>query len=274
MHTIDVGAILQKRAPKLYKWLPKALINALRRLLCEEQINYILENYWDYPPQRFIDACFKEWGVSYSIEGLDRLDKTERYLFVANHPFGGMDGMMIADELIKYFGDARVVVNDFLMNLEPLRPLWIPVNKHGAQSAEYARRFESEFMGDLPILTFPAGLCSRRRGKEVEDLAWRNNFLKRAYATNRKIVPIFVEGELSRKFYRIDKIRNALGIKFNVEMLLLPKEMFSQGGKHFKMIVGDVIDTESLHSVGSLREQVDFIRKKCYFLRSKTQKIG
>lgn len=71
---------------------------------------------------------------------------------------------MLADELIGRFGDARVVVNDLLMHLEPLRPLWIPVNKHGAQSAAYARRYEEEFMGERPILTFPAGLCSRRIG--------------------------------------------------------------------------------------------------------------
>lgn len=41
--------------------------------------------------------------------------------------------MMLADELVGYFGDARVIVNDLLMHVEPLRPLWIPVNKHGSQ---------------------------------------------------------------------------------------------------------------------------------------------
>ena len=74
-----------------------------------------------------------------------------------------MDGMMLADELVGYFGDARVIVNDLLMHVEPLRPLWIPVNKHGSQCGEYLRRFDEAFASDCPILTFPAGLCSRRR---------------------------------------------------------------------------------------------------------------
>lgn len=88
--------------------------------------------------------------------------------------------MMLADELVGYFGDARVIVNDLLMHVEPLRPLWIPVNKHGSQCGEYLRRFDEAFASDCPILTFPAGLCSRRRQGVVSDLPWRSNFVKRA----------------------------------------------------------------------------------------------
>lgn len=68
-----------------------------------------------------------------------------------------MDGMMLADELVGYFGDARVIVNDLLMHVEPLRPLWIPVNKHGSQCGEYLRRFDEAFASDCPILTFRPG---------------------------------------------------------------------------------------------------------------------
>ena len=138
--------------------------------------------------------------IAYRIDGLERLDPAERYLFVANHPFGGLDGMMIADALIERFGDARVVVNDLLMHVEPLQPIWLPVNKHGRQTAAYARRYDEAFAGDLPILTFPAGLCSRRRGGVVSDTPWRLNFIKRAHASGRKIVPLYVEGRLSDFF--------------------------------------------------------------------------
>ena len=149
--------------------------------------------------------------ISYTVEGLDRLDPAGRYLFASNHPFGGMDGMMLADELIGRFGDVRVVVNDLLMNIEPLSPLWVPVNKHGAQSAAYARRFDEAIFGELPVLTFPAGLCSRRHGGVVADPEWKTSFVKRAYASQRRIVPIFVEGELSDFFYRLSDLRTRLG---------------------------------------------------------------
>lgn len=266
MPKIDIGAVLRQKAPRLARWIPRPVVNWLRRTIHESEINHILEHYWSLPPQEFIRACFREWQVTYSIEGLEKLDPKGRYIFASNHPFGGMDGMMLADKLIEHFGDARVVVNDLLMHVEPLRPLWIPVNKHGAQSSDYARRFDDAFAGSLPILTFPAGLCSRRIGGRVTDTEWKINFLKKAAASGRTIVPVFVEGRLSDFFYRVDRIRKAVGIKFNIEMLWLPDEMFSQGGKHFRLVFGDPISVAELQRFGSLREQTEEIRRKTYFL--------
>ena len=181
----------------------------------------------------------------------------------------GVDGMMLADKLIEHFGDARVVVNDLLMHLEPLRPLWIPVNKHGSQSPAYARKFDEEFFGDRPILTFPAGLCSRTVNGQVTDPEWKISFLKKAYASQRLIVPVFVEGRLSNFFYRVYHLRKALGVKFNIEMLWLPDEMFSQKGRHFRIVVGEPIAVADLQPCGSLREQAEAVRKKVYSLEKR-----
>ena len=256
MPRIDIGAVLAEKAPRLARWVPGFVLRWLRRTIHEPEINYILEHYWNLPPQEFIRACFREWQVTYSVEGLEKLDPKGRYLFASNHPFGGMDGMMLADKLIDRFGDARVVVNDLLMHLEPLRPLWIPVNKHGSQNSLYARKFDEEFFGELPILTFPAGLCSRCIGGEVTDLPWKTNFLKKAYASQRQIVPVFVEGRLSNFFYRVDRIRRMLGVKFNIEMLWLSDEMFSQKGKHFRILVGDPIPVAELQRYETGRAHV------------------
>ncbi len=266
MPEIDIGAVLKEKAPRLARWVPRPFVSWLRRTVREAEINHILRNYWELPPQQFIRACFREWQVGYTVEGLDRLDSQGRYLFAANHPFGGMDGMMLADKLIDRFGDARVVVNDLLMHVEPLRPLWIPVNKHGAQNAAYARRMEEEFFGDRPILTFPAGLCSRRIDGRITDTEWKVSFLKKAYASRRQIVPVFVEGRLSNFFYNVDRLRKMLGIRFNIEMLWLPDEMFSQAGRRFRIVAGDPVDTAELQQYGSLREQTEYLRRKVYSL--------
>ena len=272
MNKIDIAEVLAAKAPKLARRLPKFVINWLRRTIHEEEINHIYQNYWEYAPQEFIRACFRDWGVSYSIEGIEKLDRNERYLFVSNHPFGGMDGMMLADKLIEYFGDVRVVVNDILRYIAPLDPLWVPVNKHGAQKLSYARKFDEAFASDLPILTFPAGLCSRKIEGRVQDTPWRPNFLKKANASHRKIVPIFVEGRLSNFFYNLSRLRKALGVKANIEMLWLVDEMLSQKGQHFRIIVGEPIKVESLREVGSHAEQVLEVRKACYALEKELKK--
>ncbi len=267
MTEIDVGAVLAAKAPRIARLLPRWAVEWLRRTVREREINHILRSYSTLPPRDFIRACFREWGVTYSSEGLERLDPAGRYLFASNHPFGGMDGMMLADELIGRFGDARVVVNDLLMHLDPLRPLWLPVNKHGTQSAEYARRMADELAGPRPVLTFPAGLCSRRPHGRVEDPEWRPSFLKKAAASGRAVVPVFVEGCLSDRFYRLANLRRRLGLKFNVEMLWLPAEMFSQGGRHFRIRFGEPLTTGELAARGSLREQTEYVRHRAYSLQ-------
>lgn len=270
MPKIDIGAVLRQKAPRLARWIPRPVVNWLRRTIHESEINHILEHYWSLPPQEVHPRLFPRMAGHLFDRRTRQARPGGRYLFASNHPFGGMDGMMLADKLIDRFGDARVVVNDLLMYLEPLRPLWIPVNKHGAQSASYARKFDEEFFGDLPVLTFPAGLCSRPNGGEVTDPEWKISFLKKAYASQRQIVPVFVEGRLSKFFYRVYRIRKALGVKFNIEMLWLPDEMFSQKCRHFRIVVGDPIPVAELQRFGSLHEQALEVRKKAYFWKKRS----
>lgn len=266
MPQIDIEAVLRGKAPRLARWVPGFVVSYLKRIVHEREINEIIALGWELPPREFIHLVFERMQIRYTVEGLDRLDPRKRYLFASNHPFGGMDGMMLADELIGHFGDVRVVVNDLLMNIAPLSPLWVPVNKHGAQNAAYARRFDEAMFGELPVLTFPAGLCSRRHGGVVADPEWKTSFVKRAYASQREIVPIFVEGELSDFFYRLSNLRTRLGVKFNIEMLYLADEMFRQRGRSFRIRVGDPIPAEELAACGSLREQTEYVRTKTYLL--------
>lgn len=266
MPQIDIEAVLKSKAPRASRWVPGPVIAYLKRIVHEREINEVLARTWELPPQPFIREVFDYMQIRYTIEGLDRLDPKGRYLFASNHPFGGMDGLMLADKLIDRFGDVRVVVNDLLMHIEPLKPIWVPVNKHGAQCAEYARRFDEALCGELPVLTFPAGLCSRRRRGKVADTEWKTSFVKRACASQREIVPVFVEGHLSDFFYRLSNLRKRLGVRFNIEMLYLADEMFRQRGRSFRIRVGDPVPPGELQECRSLREQADYIRKKAYFL--------
>ena len=107
MPRIDIDEVLREKAPRFAKYIPRFVRNWLRRTIHEEALNDILAAGWNRPPQEFIHVAFERMRIAYRIDGLERLDPAERYLFVANHPFGGLDGMMIADALIERFGDAR-----------------------------------------------------------------------------------------------------------------------------------------------------------------------
>ena len=160
----------------------------------------------------------------------------------------------------------RVVVNDLLMYLGPLRGLFVPVNKHGRQDAGSVEAFNNAFASDVPIVTFPAGLCSRRRRGVVRDLEWKPNFVKKAAAYGRDVVPVYFNGRLSDFFYRLSNLRTVLGIKANIEMLYLADEMFRQAGSDFEIIIGRPIPSASLLEGRTPGQAADYVRRAVYAL--------
>ncbi len=272
MPEINIAEVLRSKMPRGAKFIPKFVVRYIARTIHEEELNYILKEYWHLEPKPFIETVFKRWEISFEAQGLESLPTDERYLFASNHPFGGMDGMMLAHLLMQHFGDVRVVVNDLLNYVTPLAPIWLPINKHGRQKGEYALRMKSAFESRMPILTFPAGLCSRRRNGVIADTKWRTSFIKQARKSDRTIVPIFVEGRLSDRFYNIARFRERIGMKFNPEMIFLPDEMLRQSGRHFRIIFGKPISADELARFDSDKERSEYVRSKVYELERELKK--
>lgn len=266
MKRVDVEEVLAQKAPKLARRVPRFLINYLKKIVHQDEINEILTNFGPLEPIEFIRKALDYMGVSYYAEGLENIEPGGRYLFAGNHPFGGMDGLMVAERVSSKLGDVRSVSNDILMVIEPLRPILLPVNKHGRQSREGAKIFDECFASDVPIQTFPAGLCSRKIKGVVTDLEWKTNFVKKAIQYERDVVPVHTEGHLSKRFYRIHRFRQIFGIKANIEMLYLVDEMFRQKGKNFKVSFGKPISYLELKEMGNYRQMTEFVRSKVYEL--------
>lgn len=265
MQHIDVYDILKGKNPKLARRIPRFVINYLRRIVHEEELNEALAAYADLEGVDFIRAALRHMDISYHSSGLERLDPGGRYVFASNHPFGGLDGLMLADEIFTKFGDVKVIVNDLLMNVEPIKGLFVPINKHGRQSGGSVSALNEVFASDTPIITFPAGLCSRRRKGVVCDLEWKSNFVRKAVQSGRDVVPVYFDGRLSNRFYRLANIRKTLGIKANIEMLYLVDEMFRQQGRDFEIRFGDPVPCAVLAELGA-SEATRLVRERSYAL--------
>ena len=121
---------------------PVRLANWLRRTIHESEINHILEHYWSLPPQEFIRACFRDWQVTYSIEGLDKLAPGGRYLprlepSVRGH--GRHDARRQADRPFRRRAGGGQRPADVPRTAAPAVDSGEPAP--GAQSASYAREF-------------------------------------------------------------------------------------------------------------------------------------
>jgi 1-acyl-sn-glycerol-3-phosphate acyltransferase len=267
---IDVKQVIAAKSPSLAKKLPRFVINRIKKLVHQDEINEILALYADYEGVEFATHALAHLGITYTPHGMDKIDPSGRYIFVSNHPLGGLDGSVLIALIGKIFPDIKFVVNDFLMHVKPFESLFIPVNKVGKMSREYAQMINDTYSSESQILYFPAGLCSRKIKGKITDTQWQTNFLKKAVAHKRDIVPIFFSGRNSNFFYTLAKIRKFLGIKFNIEMLFLPHELFKQKNSSFEIWFGDPIPIGSITPDKSLREWTDIIREKAYEANNST----
>jgi len=179
---------------------------------------------------------------------------------------------VFAKEVGDIFPNVQFIVNDILLNIENLDPIFVPVNKHGKQSSEYVRRIDETYRSEAQVLNFPAGLCSRKVKGQIVDLEWHKSFINKAKKHQRDIIPVYISGRNSGFFYNLARIRALLGIKANIEMLYLPNEMFKQQEKNIDIIFGKPIDYRVLDKRFTPREWAQKIKNHVYQLGNDREK--
>ncbi len=264
---IDIDEVLRTKNPKLYKLLPFFSINYLKRIAHQDELNAAINNNIDKLGLDFVSGVLRDMGIKYQSANTENIPKNGRYIFASNHPLGGLDGLVLMNETGKYFPKIKFVVNDLLLNVKNLEPVFVPVNKHGKQSVEYARRIDEAYRSDDQILYFPAGLCSRKINGEITDLPWHKSFITKAIKYQRDIIPIYFSGKNSAFFYNLANIRKSIGIKANIEMLYLIDEMYNQQNKTLKLVYGKPIPYTLFDNSKSISDWILHVRNAVYSMK-------
>ncbi len=264
--TIDIEKVFKEKNAGLYKILPKFIFSYLKKVIHQDSLNSILTNHPNSYNVEFGDECKKLFGVSSSTEGLSNIPKEGRYLFVANHPLGGLDGIIFMTEVGKVFPNIKFPVNDILLQIGRFNDIFVPVNKHGAQAKEAAIEIEKAFASEAQMLFFPAGLVSRKQGKEIKDLDWKPAFIKKAIKHQRDIIPVYISGKNSNFFYNLSRFRKKMGIKANIEMLYLVDEMFKFKNKNIKLTFGQPISWQTVKNESTPKYWAEKIKETVYSL--------
>lgn len=264
---IDVEQVFKTRAPK--KKIPKFIINYLKKIVHQDEFNYFFETNPTLKNVDFIQGALDFLDITTTIYGKENLPpKDGRYIFASNHPLGGLDGMILGLLVGKeYDGKIKFFSNDLMMFLHPMKDMFIPVNKFGSQTKKHAEMMDELYSSDNNLVTFPAGMCSRKSKGEICDLEWKKNFISKAIQYERDVVPIYFEGKNSKFFYNLANLRKFLRIKFNIEMMYLPNEMFKQRGKHFTIKIGKAIPWQTFDRSKTHAEWAEWMKEKVYAMQ-------
>lgn len=261
--TIDVDKIIAAKAKGVK--VPRFLVNYLKRTIHQDDVNDFIVKERNRYGIDFADDIIGKFKATMDIYGLENVPQDGRFIFASNHPMGGLDGMALISAVGKRFKELKFPVNDMLLFLKNFSDIFLPVNKTGTTGRQAALLMDEAFRGDSQILMFPAGLCSRKQKGGIVDLEWKKSFISKAVETQRDVVPVYITGRNSDFFYNLARFRKAIGLKFNIEMLYLPDEMYKQEGKHVDVIFGQPISWKTFDAKKA-KEEAQRVKSVVYSL--------
>jgi putative hemolysin len=264
MKYIDLPEIIKKSNSAFLKKLPGFVVRFVQWVIMEDEMNRILTKYHDVIGVDFLFAILKEFNIKVEIEGKENLPENGRCFFAANHPFGVIDGLVLTSTVVEKYGNFKAIGNEVFMFLPNMRPLIAAVNVFKPNSKEYIAALEAVFDSEIAITHFPAGEVSRIYHGRLQDCEWQKSFIYKSSSKSRNIVPFYFYGRNSLLFYTIGIFRKLIGLKLNVELILLPREMFRKRNKTIRVKIGKPIPSAIFDKTYSHGEWADKLRKHVY----------
>jgi 1-acyl-sn-glycerol-3-phosphate acyltransferase len=266
LEKVDVRDAFLAKNPRVARLIPGFVYWYIKRIVHQKEMNEFLKVHGKKTGIDFINAVIEDFNVHIIVEGEENIPMDGRLQFVANHPLGGFDGMILMHIISKYFKNIKFLVNDILMNILNIEELFVPVNTFGRQSVQYARRIDEEYASDAQILNFPAGICSRKIRGRIIDLEWKKSFISKSVQHKRDILPVHFGGRNSNFFYNLSNLRKALGIKTNIELFFLADEMYRQKNRTIAVKFGRVIPYNTFDKSRTYQEWAKWVKDKVYAL--------
>ena len=269
-NTIDISNILAEKMGAKVKFVPKFLVSWLEKIVHQDEVNDFLWKSRGLKGVEWLEECVRYLDMTIELVGEENLPKKDDgrlYTFVSNHPLGGEDGVALGAIIGRHYdGKFRYLVNDLLMNLPGLAPVCIPINKTGNQSRNFPAMVEAGFKSDNHMLMFPAGICSRKRGEEIRDIAWKKTFITKSVEYQRDVVPIHFGGQNSPFFYKLANFSDKYVKKVNLAMLFLVDEMYKNVHKTFRVAIGKPIPWQTFDKSKTATQWAQYVQDIVYEL--------
>ncbi len=238
---INIKEMFLEKNPKLAKKIPGFVYRYINRILHIDEINKLLADHGHELGIEFAGSMVKDFNVQETINGIENIPASGRFIFASNHPLGGFDALLILCNIDRLLGQPITLVNDVLMNLTPLKPIFIPLNKYGGHNKDVIRQLHEAYSSDKQILIFPCGFASRRKKGVIQDPEWKKHFIAKSIEYQRDIIPVHVSGRNSNFFYNLANFRTFFRIKWNLETFYLADETFRHKNQKFTITFGKPI---------------------------------
>lgn len=260
---------LEKFTPLFRGKVGNTVAELLRKAFSIDTLSDLNDKFADLKGADFAGALLKELRLNYKLGGADRLSSLPEgpFITVSNHPYGGMDGIILVDLIGHLRGDFKVMVNEFLAMIEPLRPTWIVVNpKNDLQKEVTGKNIQgvkeviSRLRDGHPVGFFPSGAVSDLKLKEmrIRDREWQEPVLRLIQKAKVPILPVRFFDHNSMWFYYLGLI------DWRIRTLQLPHEIVNKKYRRMRVGIGELITVEEQLLHKDVKDFGAWLREKVY----------
>lgn len=265
---IDMELALQEKIPDIYKKIPGVLIRLMEKVIRQDDMNRMIHESSHLNGIPLVDWVLDQFGVNIVVKGKKLIPKKGRYIYPANHPIGSLDGLAIVSVVAKIHPLIKFVANDLLRVIKGFDSISLYIARFGQINRRNAILINKTLASEAQLLVQPAGTVSKRNPVKISDLAWNKFFIHKAIQYKRDVIPVHVQARNSRLFYNIASFRKIFRIKSNLEMFLLPREMFNKSGKTITITFGIPIAYKTFDDSRTHLEWAQKVREYVYVLGS------
>jgi putative hemolysin len=256
------------KATKLDKLKMPGLAALLMELMKINQVNELFNKAQPKVGPDFVDAILEGCGIDIEFDEkeLKNLPKTGSFIAIANHPYGGIEGMVLLKILCMVRPDAKLMANFLLKKIPNLADYFIAVNpfeniEHSSSISGLKTTLELLANG-TPIGIFPAGEVSTFKvdKKQITDRMWHPVVGKIIAKAKVPVVPIYFHGNNGLLFNLLSLIHPAL------RTAKLPSELFNKHGHTIKLRIGKPINVEEIPEYNNSTKLLNYLRARTYAL--------
>jgi putative hemolysin len=261
---LSIDKSLTERLPWLaqHPKIRRPVAGMLGRLADEAGFNRVLEAVEGLEGFDFVERTMEVLGASYRINPRERenIPVEGPLLVVANHPLGMVDAIALLHLIGSVRPDVRILGNDWLGLIEPLRRMLLPVDVFGKGAASKLRNIYRALDNGEALIVFPAGEVSRMGAGGVRDGRWSDGFARLALRSKAPVLPVHVAARNSAMFYGLSMLAKPLSTA------MLPREAVAPVKRRIGFSVGALIGADELEqrSEGSAAQAARLMRRHVY----------
>ncbi len=241
----------------------------LMYILRFQKLNKIYEKIALKHGIEFIDEVIRvmEFNIEFDENELKRIPAKGPVIVVANHPFGGLDGLLLIKYLSKVRPDVKVMANFLLQKIEPVSDYFIsdnPFENHSKEIQPEDLKEATSHLGQNGILClFPAGdISTYGTFDTIADHLWQFPVVKFIKDAKVPVVPVHFQGTNSRLFHFLAKIHPSL------RQVRLPSELLSKKHKNIKIRIGNPVKPAEQQKFEDVYQFGRFLRARTYSMES------